>query len=607
MDTDPRTIGKWLDVIQDGHLALPRFQRESVWKAPMTNKFLESVLLHPDRPVGTFLVLETTSNEPVFPPRHFDGAEEADLNNCRDLLLDGQQRLTSLWKALKNRDDEVRYYIEFDDNYVMTRVRNFSLGSKKDDKYFSTPESAYKEHLFPACLLDPLEDNSIVAKWVSKTNSTTVAQISRLISDTRAVFRKIRARNSSIEPYVIPFFKLTEISDENEAITIYQDINTNSVKLSHYYLAVAKMENDTDKSLYEIAKEIDNKLPDLQGRKLESDNTGELILKIFCLMKGRPPSGGQYKSLPYEELITPAVQANMYDGIEWAVNRLNELKIWDGRQLPSTIPLRVLPALHSSHEKYIRGTSSSGRAQRTGSARKLINRYLWHTFLTERYTGARINTLLKEDYEALKVCFDNNLQDRFMNAIPIFKESRLTDEKIKKANWPKSKSIIARGILLACCQDGANDPISGVPMDRNNTDGNNPGTTSTGRRELHHIFPKSKSMNMPGDRKFNPNLALNCLFISMPTNRAFNNYLPGTYLENIFKEVKPGSDFDKRSVQANLQTHNIPLALSGTLIDIKDDTHRSQNKVKIAYKNFLDQRVTSVKRRINKLLRDGEV
>ena len=601
MDTKPRTIYQWMHAVSERSLGIPSFQREYVWDQKKIARFLENIIVHPDRPVGVFLVLNTGGNF-IFPPRYIDGSgNDADLN-CPELLLDGQQRLTALWKFLKNEDDNYRYYVEFDERCKAKTIKYIKRDPDGKDKYSDCLGKEVEQSLFPACLLDPLKESTIIDRWIDKIHTAApsiskkkIEEIDILIKDTRKIFEQATSssRGSAKSAYKIPFFELTSVTEREAAIEIYKSLNTNSVRLSHYYLAVAQMEKQTEESLYEIAKELDNKVKSLRDREIESDETGELILKIFCLMNKKPPSGGAYKDLPFEELVLSKNKKAIFDGVEWAVGRLNRLIIWHGMQLPSAIPLRVLPALHRYYVKYISKGKSGERSRREGKADKLINRYLWHTFLTKRYTGARANDLLKEDFDALKLCFKSKLPSNCEKQVPIFadvrKITKLTKKDIKEAGWPKSKKIIARGILLACCQGGAKDPISGIPLDAHDLK----------NRELHHIFPKS--------RLAGSHVALNCLFISKGTNSEFTNHLPDTYLRRIYAFENGSGDLNENYIKTNLESHCISKSLSQTLIDAKNKTPSSKEDIKDTYCNFLEKRAKEVMKRIDKLLKDGRL
>ncbi len=86
-------IGTLLDLIDNGSLMLPEFQRGYVWNREQARAFMGS--LYHRYPVGSLLVWRTRSeaaavrgNDPA-PPGYVD------------LLLDGQQRLTTLYGIIR--------------------------------------------------------------------------------------------------------------------------------------------------------------------------------------------------------------------------------------------------------------------------------------------------------------------------------------------------------------------------------------------------------------------------------------------------------------------------------------------------------------------------
>ncbi|EFK54118.1 DUF262 domain-containing protein [Corynebacterium genitalium ATCC 33030] len=84
--------------IDRGELQIPDFQHTYLWDVDRTRTLISSVLR--GYPVGTLLALDTR-NEPMrFKPRTLPGAPETD-NEPGLLLLDGQQRLASLYLALQ--------------------------------------------------------------------------------------------------------------------------------------------------------------------------------------------------------------------------------------------------------------------------------------------------------------------------------------------------------------------------------------------------------------------------------------------------------------------------------------------------------------------------
>ena len=90
-------IYRLVDMIDNGELLLPEMQRRYVWKQTQVRDLLDS--LYRGYPSGT--ILSWKSNDPVV-TRNFAVNQKANATDFQ-LLLDGQQRLTSL-KALINEE-----------------------------------------------------------------------------------------------------------------------------------------------------------------------------------------------------------------------------------------------------------------------------------------------------------------------------------------------------------------------------------------------------------------------------------------------------------------------------------------------------------------------
>ncbi|MCY4583937.1 MAG: DUF262 domain-containing protein, partial [Chloroflexi bacterium] len=127
-----RNVDDWLKRASDGAIALPTFQRSYVWDNDRTAQYLRA--LFQDRPTGTFLVLKADSGSNLpFNARNLKGLD-ADTGRTEELLLDGQQRLTSLWNALggdrAGEEREHRFFV---------RVENLSnlRMAVKDVVFFS--------------------------------------------------------------------------------------------------------------------------------------------------------------------------------------------------------------------------------------------------------------------------------------------------------------------------------------------------------------------------------------------------------------------------------------------------------------------------------------
>jgi len=88
-------ISTILDHIDSGHIALPEFQRGYVWNGDQVRKLFTSLYLR--RPVGGLLVWATESKSAA---HRGDGPLAAGVVK---LLLDGQQRMTSLYGVVRGK------------------------------------------------------------------------------------------------------------------------------------------------------------------------------------------------------------------------------------------------------------------------------------------------------------------------------------------------------------------------------------------------------------------------------------------------------------------------------------------------------------------------
>ena len=110
MKAQDRTVKNWMTQIKLKRLGLPRFQRFESWGPTIITDFLTSIVR--GLPVGVALILET-GNKPQFKYRHFYGVPKSG-ENIKELLLDGQQRLTALWRVLADNYENKTYLLDLD-------------------------------------------------------------------------------------------------------------------------------------------------------------------------------------------------------------------------------------------------------------------------------------------------------------------------------------------------------------------------------------------------------------------------------------------------------------------------------------------------------------
>lgn len=612
-----KKISEWLKMITDGTLLLPSFQRQEAWQENTIKKFLHAV--YKGDTLGISLLVRYDSQQQKkaqLKPRHFDGinSNNKPINPKKvdRLVLDGQQRLTALWKVFNDgyggklyciqmeRDGNGKYTIHKKEP-IVSIAKKSGVPPKESTAYLNRRNESQKcfgdnkrKKLLPLIFFNPIQKDAEWKQWRDKwldglpSNSKGDSpKLKKMLNDTWKRFS-----NTSI-----PYFLLSGDTTASEAATVFMNINTGSKSLTKYDLVVADIDKETGKYLEDtIATEIKKKIPSIE--KIDNDTAGELAIKIACIMNDKSPSGSNYMKLaPYKkELFCKKEQ--IVEGINWTVNLLQELKVYEQRQLPSVVPLRVLPALHQHYQDYVEGSSTSGKSSREREALKLVKRYIWHSFLTDRYMRGRVDNELLEDYKGLKAYFENKLSEKYLNGVPIFsaqkpvintKNDALKIVEIRSSIWPGQSAILARGILLASLQEGGHDPLSGKNLNAN----------TVSERNFHHIFPKSKLKNI---KSVNANLALNCLFISASSNGDFDNELPGTYLNEICQKMT------EEKAKQYLKTHCIDEQLFNNLLKVKDQTYAEDDKkLREAYDDFIQKRALLLEKRIEDLLKNGEL
>lgn len=119
-DPQSRTFDKVMHGIELGTLKIPQFQRDFVWPREKSAKLIDSILK--GYPIGTFILWKT--KEQLRFVKNIGGQElpPTPKGDYAEQVLDGQQRLTSLYAACKGltihrdgRDDDFReIYIDLD-------------------------------------------------------------------------------------------------------------------------------------------------------------------------------------------------------------------------------------------------------------------------------------------------------------------------------------------------------------------------------------------------------------------------------------------------------------------------------------------------------------
>lgn len=149
----PLKVRQFIDEIASGQVVLPEIQRGYVWKGPQASKLMDS--LYREYPIGQVLLWDPKTF--VLPtPRYLRGAAAADLPavGTRKVVLDGQQRLTSIWMALGKSTEQLD--ISFN---VGTETFQLYLKSKmKNDPYWVSVREVVNDQRSPWEIVESIEE-----------------------------------------------------------------------------------------------------------------------------------------------------------------------------------------------------------------------------------------------------------------------------------------------------------------------------------------------------------------------------------------------------------------------------------------------------------------
>ncbi len=159
IDARNRPLPDWFTRIRTRQLTLPRFQRFEAWENSKITQVFNTILQ--DLPVGAVLVLEVGSEEP-FISRALKGAPVTG-ERVSEQLLDGQQRLTALWRGLHNNYDGRTYFLYMrpdEDTEVPYYVGSLARWRKKGDTedrpfWANQPADQWEHQMIPLDLCAP--------------------------------------------------------------------------------------------------------------------------------------------------------------------------------------------------------------------------------------------------------------------------------------------------------------------------------------------------------------------------------------------------------------------------------------------------------------------
>lgn len=572
MEARDRSLSEWFNVIRTGRLRLPRFQRGEEWTHNEVESLLDSVLR--ELPAGAALVLEVGDEEP-FISRTMAGAPEP-TERAVEHLLDGQQRLTALWRALHDNYDRYSYFVRVpqdgEEPDAVVQPRWLNKRGQRTPLWADDAKELARRRLVPLRLLLPGDPGDDIRGWCDEAADGDVS-VSR---DLEVLIRDLRAL---VANYNIPFLSLPPRTPKDVALDVFIKLNTSLVRLTPYDIVVAQVEAATGQSLPDLVAQLHASVPDVEAYT----DPSELILAVSALRQDHAPTQASFFKLDLEAIVGDWERT--IAGVGWLVEVLTEEHIFDSMRLPTGAVLPVIAALHDHVPEALDGR---------GFARSLMRKYVWRASLSQRYSAAAATAAL-EDYRALKEALQREDLDA---VVPLFNEDEFPIvtgfDELERLRWPKNRLIAARGVLNVALKAGAHDIADGSVATRVNLP----------NREYHHLFPDHLLKQTGGLDRYEIFRVLNCALITWQTNRNIGAKDPLDYLKERSTKSGLAADLGDELVRQRLATQLVPFdELSvGGYAAIADAAERS-SQLRDDYMKFLRARAAMFTGPIAKLCR----
>jgi len=540
-------------------------------------------------PLGITLVLEIGERE-KFISRFLKTAPERS-ERVYEHLLDGQQRLTALWRAFHNNYEWETYFIyikQFDDydkdedrDDMSVFFRGRWYPKKNGVKYplwCDNPAKCLKRGFIPTHLLRPEDIQSEIDEWIKDATDELhpkddFEKLERFFEFKKAISDKIKDLRAIVANYNLPYLSLPSQTDKSVAIDVFIKMNTNSKPLSIYDIIVAEVEGVMGQSLHDLQKVLDEESPNVA----RYSNLSDMILTTSALLQNALPN--QRGAWDMDKQIMVKKWDIMKCGLSRMAKFLENEGIYDRQRLPTNAVLAVIAALYAD-------IPESG--DKRGQDELVLKKYLWHSFFSDRYENSAA-THAYADFVALRkiICGENRKDGtRYsLDDVPIFEDHALAEtEELMTAEWPKRATIRGRAILAVVCRLGALDFSTGEHLD----------TRSIEQRHYHHIYPDA----LLKEAETHSFLALNCALISDKTNISIGRKDPLEYMKDRYKWTS------KEIVRERLQSHLIPIneLANGGYEGLSDE--RKVEKLKNDFEAFIRRRAELVMKAV-KLLADG--
>ncbi len=531
-ETNPVFLSSLLGDLKTGKIQLPDFQRGWVWEDERIRGVLASVSR--SFPIGALMVLET-GGETRFHPRAVEGVQLANDIEPELLVLDGQQRLTSLFQATTYgkvvatqniRKQPIKRWFYFD------MQRALASAEDREDAVIGVPEDRIQRTLTEV-KLDlssrekefeklhfPCEKMFDTFEW-----QTGYHQHWKFDPGKTELFMRFQAEIlQRFQMYQIPVIKLKKAVKKEAVCHVFEKVNTGGVVLNAFELLTATYAAENfrlrDDWYGSTERKVDGVQPAMAHRKVlrgvQNTDFLQAISLIHTLRRrqddirlGKPKEEATGVSCKKSAVLAlprdgyQSLRDHVLTGFLRAAKFLTLEHIFLDRDLPYQTQLVPLAAI----------LAELGDSWEEIGTKQKVRQWYWCGVLGELYGGAVESRHARDLPECLSWIRDGASSPTTVRDAN-FNPGRLITLRTRN-------SAAYKGIYALLMQRGGREFLTDVPISFQ--------TYEEEKIDIHHIFPQHWCKQNEIERK-RMDCIINKTAISSRTNRIIGGVAPSKYL-----------------------------------------------------------------------------
>lgn len=514
------TISKIITKIQDTEWVIPNFQRGYDWKHEDVRELLTSIFM--EQYVGSLLLWDPDKDEKMdVIPVH--GVEEKSVGNNYYVVLDGQQRITSLNYVINPPDSIDKKDKDKFPGYFYVDLKVFLQDLDTNDLIIRSKEKLNEQEifdrfLFPLYMLEGEKINqwsqNLAKQFEGSDLEIKLIKIGNIVSNK--MFR-------IISQFHIPYVVLPKSIEFDSVARIFENLNSKGIELGTFDLLNVRLSRydvqlkslwDETRDEYDKIKEYFEETPEIARIRLYIIEAMSLVFTELKSCK-RKDILDLYVKNKYEvsdfEAKWKTMSASTQAAIDYIEDKIKGFGAISKRDLPYIPIIPVLAAM-------LKEVNRNHKDQEVKCMKKISNWY-WTTVFAMRYSAA-VDTKKSKDYKEMLQWFNDDMK------IPGFIQNFRKDYiNLHLSDVQSSGSSIYKGIFSLLNKNGADDLERQIIMD-------------DGRLHKDHIFPKSKFKD-PSNRQ---NSILNMTYLTRTTNAVKKAKLPSKYIRETIADNYNGNE-----------------------------------------------------------------